>query len=93
MENVAVLQLVIYIYIPNEEIEKTGVYFGLSRAWFKRCYLLRPPEKGWVLALSDAETSVFPGEDRRCEQIGQSKVVLKKKIATLPERQENSEEC
>ena len=125
VENVAVLKGGCYVYVSNEEIEKVSDFLGLSRAWFKRRYLLRLPEEGWVLAVSDDETCVFLGADkrctiyevrpvqclsypywpevvlrksdwkresRRCEGIGQGKIVSKKKIAALLKQQEKSEE-
>ena len=49
-----------FVYVTPQEIEKIGGFLALSSAWFKRCYLQRLPEEGWVLAVNGDETCVYP---------------------------------
>jgi len=50
-----------YVYVSSEEIEKASDFLDLSRNWLKRRYFRRLPEEGWMLAVSDDETSVLQG--------------------------------
>ena len=55
-----------YVYVSQQEIEKISELLAVSLGWFKRRYLQRLSEGDWVLAVSDDETCVFLGKDRRC---------------------------